>query len=250
MPNGLSARLKSFQHHIPLYQDNAYPYTCPPDKSNLVFYIEYRGSSAPPVTIGAVGDVYLDTMPGNYKFYFRQDSNSWLQWIPDEKHLKKDTFAMDIYEHPFLTDIHLWVVETGLIWYAVGKTPFRSSKAWKSISSWTFQDEPMGRHRKCPRPQRKFDDEDAVEGFEAHIAAKKSRVTEKPRENGSGSKPPQHQISDTVSQFGRAIPGAISLTQVIDSCFNFNKYPLRPHRPITHRSSKVFKNQIISRFFD
>src|ERR1700685_2577033 len=95
LPNGLSARLKSFQHHIPLYQDNAYPYTCPPDKSNLVFYIEYRGSSAPPVTIGAVGDVYLDTTPGNYKFYFRQDSNSWLQWIPDEKHLKKNTLAVD-----------------------------------------------------------------------------------------------------------------------------------------------------------
>ncbi|KIM77912.1 hypothetical protein PILCRDRAFT_605938 [Piloderma croceum F 1598] len=79
--NGLTAQLRSFEHHNPLRRDNAYPYRYPPD-DNLVFYIEYRTCVGGPRLdiVALVGDVYLDmTTPESPEFYYH-DGNSWLQF--------------------------------------------------------------------------------------------------------------------------------------------------------------------------
>jgi hypothetical protein len=81
--NGLTAQLRSLEHHNPLRRDNAYPYRYPPD-DNLVFYIEYRTCVGGPRldTVALVGDVYLDTTtPESPEFYYH-DGNSWLHGFP------------------------------------------------------------------------------------------------------------------------------------------------------------------------
>jgi hypothetical protein len=143
--NGLTAQLRCFEHHKPLRQDDAYPYRYPPD-DNLVYYIEYRTCVGGPRLdiVALAGDVYLDmTVPDSPEFYYHDD-DSWLQWVPDEQRPKKGSISLEVCNHPFLTDVSLWVTSEGLGWYpthAINKL----SPEFKTIAKWIFESTPRDR---------------------------------------------------------------------------------------------------------
>jgi len=209
--NGLTAQLRSFEHHNPLRRDNAYPYKYPPE-DNLVFYVEYRTCVGGPRldTVALVGDVYLDTTaPDNPEFYYH-DGNSWLRWIPDEQLLENGSISVELCHHPFLTDVCLWATRAGLGWYPTHTIQkdlrqYKHSQAFKPIARWMLrEEEPTPRELRIIRKRVRLGEVEE-EGTAADLVTqgrvKKRKITKNFRAYTPGSRPSFHRQKPVVSRF-------------------------------------------------
>ena len=102
--NDITAKLHSFEHHIPLKHDVKYIYAVNPTAPNTVYFFEYRGHSTPLPGIGTLGDVYVDITQDSYAL-FAKSIAGWVQWT-----------APAGLQHPFLTDTILWVSLDNVEW--------------------------------------------------------------------------------------------------------------------------------------
>jgi hypothetical protein len=211
--NGLTAQLRSFEHHNPLRRDTAYPYRYPPPDDNLVFYIEYRTCVGGPRLdiVALVGDVYLDmTAPDRPGFYYH-DGNIWSQWIPDEQHLEDGSISVELCHHPFLTDVCLWATRACLGWYPTHTIQkdlrhYKDNPAFESIARWMLREvEPSPRALRIIRKRVRLgevEDEDTAAGLAAKgRVMKKRRVATNLRANTSGSRPSSSRQKPAASRF-------------------------------------------------
>lgn len=98
------ARLRSFEHHIPLKHDAKYTFAINSSSPNFVYFFEYRGIGPPCDSFGASGDIYIDLTHNSYALYGKGDAG-WVQWT-----------VPGLFEHPFLTDTLLWVDPDNIVW--------------------------------------------------------------------------------------------------------------------------------------
>ncbi|KIM89732.1 hypothetical protein PILCRDRAFT_194547 [Piloderma croceum F 1598] len=167
-----AARLRSFEHHIPLKHDVKYTYAELPSFPNVVFFFEYRGYGFPSSTLGASGDIYIDITEHSYALYAKGVTD-WARWT-----------VGGWLEHPFLTDTVLGFLLDTVVWIHPMRVdrPSQAAELHYAIRDMLIHEADDG------------DDSDAVAA--GNGSRKRPRVDEETSSTAHNSEPPSSPLSE------------------------------------------------------
>jgi hypothetical protein len=182
-----AARLRSFEHHIPLKHDVKYTYAELSSFPNVVYFFEYRGYGFPSSTLGVSGDIYIDITEHSYALYAKGVTD-WTRWT-----------VAGWLEHPFLTDTVLGFLLDSVVWIHPMKVdrPSQAIELHYAIRDMLIHEAEVLCSNQASRKQGETDDGDDSDAVAAgNGSRKRPRVDEEPSFTAHNSEAPSSPLSE------------------------------------------------------